>query len=231
MHKPTVLESVLALFAGRARAAAIYGDLLELAATRPRTSFWIGYLRTLLSLSWRSLAAFFAGAIVFAFLYDRLVFPYMWFFAMDHPHIGEPLGDASLMLCFLLPFAAIRYGLRDRAVQLAFAAALVSAGVLLLGLGWLLPEFWLAFVLLIAVCIVASTPWRTSLVPLAASCTVGAAIMESFWHMGGFSVAVPGLRTLFPVFPALVDTLATAIIYSWIHRRMHRPQLIGAAHA
>jgi hypothetical protein len=226
--RPSILESLLALFAGRDRAAAIYGDLIEMAAARGRFWFAAAYARTLLSLTWRPLTAFFAGAILYAFLNDRLVFPAMWFFAMSHPHLGEPIGDVTLALFFLVPFAAIRYGLRDRVVQLALASVLLAIGVVFIGLAWDIPEAWIAFGLLASVCIVAATPWRRLLVPLAVSCTLGAIILEISFYVDW---AVPGLRSLFPVLPAFFDVLAMAIVFSWSHRRFQRSQFAGAAHA
>jgi len=231
MPKTSISESLLALFAGRDRAAAIYGDLTEMAATRSRLWFAAAYARTLLSLTWRPLTAFFAGAILYAFLYDRLVFPAMFVFALAHLHIGELIGDVTLALFFLVPFAAIRYGLRDRVVQLAFASVPVAVGVVFIGLAWSIPEVWIAFGLLVPISIVAATPWRRSLVPLAVSCTLGAIVLETSFHVRGFDWAVPGLRSLFPVLPAFFDVLAMAILFSWSHRRFQRRQFAGAAHA
>jgi hypothetical protein len=228
MSKRPFAESLLALTAGRTRAAAIYGDLLELAATRGRTSFWRGYCSTLISLSWRPLAAFSAGTAVFVVLYESL-FMGLWFFAMDHPHMGESFGDATFQLWFLVPFAAVRYGIRDRPVQVAFTALLVATGCLTLLFS--VPEIWILLVWLAAFGIATATPWRRSLIPLAVSCTVGAGITEIFFHVGHLDWAIPGLPQSFPVLPSLIDMLAVSILFSWTHRRFHRSQNIGAAHA
>jgi hypothetical protein len=231
MPKTSISESLLALFAGRDRAAAIYGDLTEMAATRSRLWFAAAYIRTLIALTWRPLTAFFVGAILFAFLGDRLTFPVMFGFALSYPHISEPFGDVIFVLFFLVPFAAIRYGLRDRVVQLALTFLLLAIGVVFLGLAWSIPEFGIALGLLAPVSIVAATPWRRSLVPLAVSCTLGAIVLEASFHLRGFDWAVPGLRSLFPVLPMLFAFLALAIIFSWCHRRFQRSQFTGAAHA
>jgi hypothetical protein len=226
-HLP-VAESLLALFAGRPRAAAIYGDLLELAATSGRTSFRRAYFNTLVSLTWRPLTGFFIGAIVFALFYDYLVFPMLFVFALGNPHLGEPFGDASLQLCFLLPFAAVRYGVRDRVVQLTFVTLLVAAGVFVL---WFLPETWIAPALLAVVCVVVSIPWWRSLIPLVVSCMVGAAIMEGLGNVGYLYWAIPGLRSSFPVLPAFLNMLVVAFVFSWIHRRLKSSPIAGATHA
>ena len=52
MHKTPIAEWLLARIAGRERAAAIVGDLEELAATRGWLWFWIEYVRSLISLGW-----------------------------------------------------------------------------------------------------------------------------------------------------------------------------------
>jgi len=230
-------ELVLALFAGRERTAAIYGDLLELAATRPRTSFWTGYFRTLMSLSWRPLTAFLTGASFFAILSYNLVFPILFFFAMGHPHFGEAFGDATLQLWFLVPFAVIRFGIRDRAVQLAFAVSLISTGVLFLDLFYpvLFPEGtserYIGFVLLAPICFAILSPWRRFLIPVAASCAAGSAVAECFYRLSGLDWAIPGLQQLFPVVPTLFDALVVAIVFSWIHRLQRHAQIAGGVHA
>jgi hypothetical protein len=225
-------ESILALIAGRDRATAIYGDLLELAATRPRTSFWIGYFRTLMSLSWRPLTAFLTAAIVCAMLYDSQGFG-LWICAVAFPHLGPPLADVILLLWFLVPFAAIRYGFRDRPVQLAFAASAVSTSGLFLAL-WSSPsEVWMVLTLLAALCIAASAPWRRSLVPVAASCAFGTALMEGLDRVGYFNraIEIPGLQRLSPVLPLLSVMLIVSVLFSWLHRRLPRHQLAGGSHA
>ena len=231
--KRSLSESLLALFAGRERAAAIYGDLLELAASRPRTSFWTGYFRTLTSLSWRPLTAFFAAAIVCVILYDSQGMG-LWICAVAYPHVGPPLADVILLLWFLVPFAAIRFGLRDRVVQIAFAASIVTTSALFLDLWYSPSEVWAALLLLAASCIAVSTPWRRSLVPVAATCAVGAALMEGLDRVGYFNHfdwAIPGLQRLSPVLQLLSVMLIVSVSFSWLHHRISRPQLTGATHA
>jgi hypothetical protein len=50
MRKNPFAETVLALFAGRERGTAIYGDLAELGTGRGRVWFAAAYLRTLVAL-------------------------------------------------------------------------------------------------------------------------------------------------------------------------------------
>lgn len=65
MPRTHLPEWLLACAAGRTRAAAIYGDLLELAQTRGRLWFWAAYLRTLAQLFWRPAIAFLLGYLVY----------------------------------------------------------------------------------------------------------------------------------------------------------------------
>ena len=58
MHNAPATEWLLARLTTPTRAAAIMGDLDELAATRARLWFWIAYTRTLISLGWRTPVAF-----------------------------------------------------------------------------------------------------------------------------------------------------------------------------
>ncbi len=66
----SVAELLLALFTGREQATVIYGDLIEMAATRGHLWFAAAYARTLISLSWRILVALFVAEIARQFLFD-----------------------------------------------------------------------------------------------------------------------------------------------------------------
>jgi hypothetical protein len=183
-------------------------------------------------LSWRPLTAFLAGAAVCVILYDSQGMG-LWICAVAYPHLGPALADVILLLWFLVPFAAIRYGLRDRPVQLAFAASVISTSTLFLAL-WSSPtEVWVALVVLAACCIAASTPWRRSLIPVAASCAFGAALMECLDRVGyfDFNWAIPGLQRLSPVLPLLSVMLIVSVVFSWLHSRLRPSQLAGGIHA
>ncbi len=215
MPKTTLAELLLALLAGRERAAAIYGDLLELAAARPRASFWSSYFVTLLSLSWRPLTAFLSGGLVFAMLWDRLGFP-IFLFAITHSYSGAPIADTTILLWFLVPFSAVMYGIRDRDVQLALAASLVAPGVMVLdaGLGDRALAVCVAFVVIAAMCMVVSRGWRRPLISLVVSCAVGVATQESLDHIG--KLAMPAI--------AAVDMVAVCLVFSWMHHHLRRPR-------
>jgi len=130
MQKPSAAEWLLGCFAGRTRAAAILGDLTELAATRGRLWFWTAYARTLFSLTWRILLALVAATIGRQILVNSLHI-HIWHTLATWDTSGQFLLNSMgpLLFCimetlwFVLPFAAVRYGVRDRFVQLTFAVA------------------------------------------------------------------------------------------------------------
>jgi hypothetical protein len=138
-------ESILALFAGRARAEAILGDLTEMALTRGRLWFWIAYARTLVSLTWRIVLALFVADIGRQMIFDLFHLyirhtPDAWRDATDSwldllNSTGPVLACIMSTLWFVLPFAAVRYGLRDRFVQLTFAVA-VGTTLAFLAIPW-----------------------------------------------------------------------------------------------
>jgi hypothetical protein len=127
-------EALLALIAGPARAAAILGDLTEMAATRGGLWFFAAYARTLVALTWRIVLALLVADIGRELMFNLAnlyfhVTPPTWR-TTDAPHLLGSMGP--LMACimstlwFALPFAAVRYGVRDRFVRLTFALALGS---------------------------------------------------------------------------------------------------------
>jgi len=147
MRKGSAAEWMLERAAGDVRGVAIYGDLLELAATRGRVWFWMAYVRTLVALTWRTPAAFACGTVVFAAMFRlRPTLPRMWWLwwaGMHHPYLTRGTRYVALSLWFLLPFVATRYGLQDRFVRLAIAVgAMVTLAVLLPVLPLLLGGEW-----------------------------------------------------------------------------------------
>jgi hypothetical protein len=133
MPNTSPAEWLLALFAGSERAAAIMGDLDELAATRGRVWFAAAYARTLLTFTWRivlALAVAMAGRQIFVnSFHDYMAHtPAAWRDTTGSwldllNYSGPLLAFITSTLWFLLPFAAVRYGRRDRFVRLTFAVA------------------------------------------------------------------------------------------------------------
>lgn len=193
---PNLPESLLTLIAGRPRAAAIVGDLAEMAATRGRLWFWTAYARTLLSLSWRVVLALLVADIARELIF-QLAGAYMrhapatWR-TSDAPQVlgsmGPLLACVMSTLWFALPFAAVRYGLRDRFVQFTFAIA-VGTTVTFLFIPWA-SLVCAALTLTLAIAALASNTWRkpsevllwtgaAGLMTIAASAAVGGQWLRS----------------------------------------------------
>src|ERR1019366_9589040 len=121
-------EWLLARLTTPDRAAAILGDLTEISATRGRLWFWTAYARTIISLGWRTPAAFLFGYFAFELM--------MWLVPMWIRHTPpawsstslnfarmDPLVDAvTVPLWFALPYGLVRYGMRDRFVRISCVA-------------------------------------------------------------------------------------------------------------
>lgn len=137
MPSTSSAQWIIARLAGPSVAASIVGDLLETAAQRGNVWFWLSVTRIAICYIWRPaiafVAAFYVGlfwrkfAIVsfvhaghvprelVAFAWwdpSDALFPLMWF--------GTVLWTASL-------YAAIRYGLRDKLVQLGLGLCCLVA--------------------------------------------------------------------------------------------------------
>jgi len=181
MPKPSISESFLALVAGPDRAAAILGDLTEMAATRGCLWFAAAYLRTLFSLTWRLVLALFVADVGRQLIFDLFhlylrISPAAWRTTLSPAFLnssGPLLACIVSTLWFTLPFAAVRYGLRDRFVQLTFAVA-VGATVAFLFIPWAsLPVA--AATLALAAAALTSTTWRKPFEVLA--CTAAAGLL------------------------------------------------------
>ncbi len=171
-------EWLLARVAGPDRAAAIMGDLEELAATRGRLWFWIAYARTLITLGWRTPVAFVAGSAGF--------FLMMSFFSTllrnpgpnrtAHMASVDILANAAVLstgfllvfsvsVWFATPFAILRFGFRDRMAQLYGVFFLLAAPLFFHSN----PVSLVCALLTLAVIFAAlfSKPWRRPMVVIA----------------------------------------------------------------
>src|ERR1035437_8801804 len=109
MSKP-LTEALLARVTDSTRAAAILGDLEELAATRGRLWFWTAYARTIISLAWRPPAAFLLGYFAFELMMCLVPMwirhtPPVWSSTSLNFARMDPLVDAvTVPLWFALPY-------------------------------------------------------------------------------------------------------------------------------
>jgi hypothetical protein len=187
MPNTSPAESLLALVAGRERAAAIFGDLTEMAATRGRLWFVAAYLRTLVALTWRIVLALFVADIGRQTIFDLFHLylrhtPTAWRDATGSwldllNSTGPLLACIMSTLWFALPFAAVRYGLRDRFVQLTFVVAMGTTVAFLA-----IPFTSLvcaAATLVLAIAAFASRTWRKPLEVLLWSGAAGLAMIAA----------------------------------------------------
>jgi hypothetical protein len=189
-------EWLLARVAGpdlcAARAAAIYGDLLEISATRGRLWFWTSYIRTLVTLGWRAPVAFLLALASVRSM--CLIYP-MWVqYELRHltseRQVGMFLGQLAVVsgpllnaiamcLWFALPYVWMRFGLRDRLTQFACVLFLCTLPVPSLRV-WLI-DVSSIITLLVLVAALFSSLWRRPLIVLALTfATAIAAIITCF---------------------------------------------------
>ena len=169
MNKMPSTEALLALIAGPGRAAAILGDLTEMAATRGRLWFFAAYVRTLVALTWRIPVGLFVAEIARQTIFDLFHIymnytPASWRTTLSPPFLnsmGPLLACIMSTLWFALPFAAVRYGLRDRFVLLTFVIA-VGTTVTFLFIPWA-SLLCAAATLALAGAALISTTWRKPL--------------------------------------------------------------------
>ena len=163
-------EWIIARLTGRSRATGIVGDLLEAATRRGASWFWLSVAGIVLSLIWRRAVAFLAA---FYIGLAWRVFAMRAFYHAGHPgprlHPWSPweplfsivwLGAALSMAA---SYSAIRYGLRDKFVQLAWGfCGLITIVVLC----WRMPvgtAATIALTLAVLVASVRSAKWSGAL--------------------------------------------------------------------
>ena len=249
MLKPSLPESLLALFAGRDRAAAMYGDLTEMAATRGRLWFFAAYIRTLISFTWRIVVALFVADIARQFIFDLFHLymrhtPAVWRDAtgsfVDLLNLSGPLLACVMStLWFALPFAVVRYGRRDPFVRLT---AVVAAGTTIASLA--IP--WISLLAATAVLALAgaaflSSRWRKPFEVLTWTSAAGLLSLAAFTvlsrrFLSQHSAIAHGLGSHPHAVDAMVfsfqgSLLLVAIVCSRLHRWLLRPDSAGGAHA
>jgi hypothetical protein len=178
---PNFSESLLARLTDPDRAAAIYGDLTELAATRGRLWFWLAYTRTVVALGWRTPAAIVVAILLTTYLRGPIAFrltPH-WLFQIralrlsdqQHPYLSHFCWTVSLSVMFcawiVFPYVAVRFGLRNRLTYLSGLLLLFATPVDSLN-----PRVYEVTGLLVALIIVAalaSPLWRWQMIFFAAN--------------------------------------------------------------
>lgn len=244
--RTTPTEWLLARIAGRERAAAMMGDLTEMAATRSRLWFCMAYVHTLVSLGWRTPVAFVVGSagffLMMSFLSALLRNPGPNRTA--HMASGDILANAAVLstgcllvfstsVWFAAPFAMLRFGFRDRMAQLYGVFFLLAAPLFFHSN----PVSLVCALLTLAVIFAAlfSKPWRRPMVVIA---TMSVAVLVSLtacndlatkiyhpkFHLKTGPVATGASPVVFNLLSWLVVRLSFAVallIAAFVCTRMH----------
>jgi hypothetical protein len=246
MRKIPLAEWLLARLTTPDRAAAILGDLTEMAITRGRLWFVAAYLCTLISLGWRTPVAVLAAIVSVKYL-RRSALPRLIYAIHFH---GPPLfaGRYSRLAIFswivsvsalhflwiVFPYVAIRFGLRNRLTYLAGTLFLFAIPVYTLR-----PQVYqltgLACALII-IAALASPLWRRQMIFLAANYPVAILVYyvcyyAAIAHSPGmghdpFPLSVFGMRIDDPVAIAV-----TVMIGPPLYRWLLQPRSTKVAHA
>jgi len=224
MPKLTPAEWLLARITNPARAAAIMGDLEELAATRNRLWFWTAYTRTLAILSWRIVVAIVIAMSLYQLLGNTLFHTHMRH-APPGPHLPMLLifWFEPSFPWFVLPFAVMLFGLHDRFVHLTAIAALGTTIAFLF-----LPRFSFAGVVitlaLITLALLLSGWWKPAAVLAATAafafwCGIAAGHLSMFLRSHDYIPAYGhGIAGLEPMLAFRGSMLASAYLCARLHR-------------
>jgi hypothetical protein len=124
-----IAERLIGCFTGKQRASAAVGDLVEMRPEKGALWFWTGILGILFSLTWRRsvgfVAALFVGTRLLGVFQMRLIGIHTEHRPPEYPWmpVFSVLSGAGVVLCMVLVYAGIRYGLRDKLAQLVLAWA------------------------------------------------------------------------------------------------------------
>jgi hypothetical protein len=228
MRKPLPTEWLLAHVVGPDRAAAIYGDLLELAEIRGSLWFWTAYTRTLVRLCWRLSAAFLLGYVCYIVVSPTVRGVWTLFETYPSPW-SSILQWVVKPLWFLAPYALVRYGRRDRLAQVVSLLFLLIAA----GSYSYIYAVWVTMTAIAVSGLIAASffaGWRRP-----AAATVALVIL---------GMAAPGIRNLLlpPIFKPGMSIYPTlfrldlpvlillAAVCSGLHSRLLRPRLEEGVH-
>lgn len=249
MRKSGFAEWLLRCAADEDRGTAIYGDLTEMAVTRGDVWFWFEYARTLVALTWRTIAGFVLGFAVFAVVsgfqfgndWQRFVyfhFPHRWRRipygregSLIYNFLYRVLSGANTTVCLLTSYAAMKYGVRDKMVRAAFAVGLMLTSAMALTRAWPVALSLVAASVVTTACALLVSEWRGAFATVAASLAVGTAITYCLlWseravliHFSGYRLPLFRHRLLgffLDFWPIVVlDMALLAVITGRLHQR------------
>lgn len=229
MPNATAAEWLIARFTDRSRASAIVGDLLEVTPQQESPLFWLSVLGVLLSLTWRSIAAF-GGALLCMCLLHALTEPHhapirSLFLAHPPPDTWIPFLSLFALIVDSLwmatPYALIRYGLHDRFAQVTLVLCVPFTLILFF---WFVPTILFTSLGIVAVILLVSMSFvqpRKAVLALTAATALGYVglrttiyLSERYLELAGPSVTRTAVvRGSLPFFVALIFIAAC----SWTH--------------
>jgi hypothetical protein len=160
MHSSSIAEWIVARFTDEQRAVSMVGDLVELEPQKGPLWFWLSLIRVVISLAWRRSLAFIVAPYAGLWMLGKLAAALQNSYLRHAPPgtWGVP-GNLQLLpivgafLWILLPYTAIRYGVRDRLTQLVLALVGMITAVVY---GWGQP-IALAVCIALGVCVLAAS--------------------------------------------------------------------------
>lgn len=252
MRRTGIAEWVLRRAAGAERGTAMYGDLTEMRATRGRIWFWFAYARTLLFFTWRTPVAVGTAIISVKYIRSR-VFTRLLGTYFTSPNYGRIYENRMLVqrhlffshiswavsltavnvLWIVLPYAAIRFGPRNRLTILSGVLFLLGLPVYTFHPQVFIPTGVTMSLIIIAA--LASRRWRRQMMFLIASYPVFPLVFYfciahpalAIFRHGPFPRSVVGMRVDEPIAIAILAMLCP-LLYRWL-LQPRRPE--GAAHA
>jgi hypothetical protein len=227
-------EWLLARFAGRDRASAILGDLLEVSTTRGRVWFWTAYIHTLISLGWRApvafLCAYSCSNSYWLLTAIRASMHWLFHWVPLAGHVNhmpleirlDPLVSPLYGLHFLAPFVLVCFGLRDRLTRLAlvlFLGILPTYSNRLAGLS--VVEVFAAIAVLVALCL---REWRRPLLVLALCLMPRYALVEALQYSYQPAHRAIFLHHPFSYLTLTLSSIVAAVLCLWLNRLLLRPR-------
>jgi hypothetical protein len=231
---PNLPEWFLARLTTPDRAAAILGDLTEMAATRSRLWFVAAYARTLITLGWRAPVALVVAITSISFMFPKL-FPWLTnhrthmrdagLFGEYNLHVRFVTWNISFgiaqALIFALPFVFVRYGRHNRLTQLTCALFLIIIPVYTLR-PWVI-DLSGGLTLLAVIAALLSRLWRKPMIVLAATCVTANAVRATYFILinDAYRPKVLALHSWVNAYNAVSFVLAT-IVCLYLHRTLLR---------
>lgn len=248
MRSATLVESLVRMVEGHDRAAALLGDIVEIAQTRGRLWFAFAILRVLVSRLWRPVAGFIA--LLYAshwLLFSSQIFLY-GIHAQHRPAVlWEPFFSVVIGIAGVLTgsafFSAIRYGLDDLYTRLALTLASICALVIF---AWWFPGVpYVCVALFVALfvffCLRVQRLWAlfTAALTVLVSFAVylsGVFVLEYYQYailhlriLGSRELDEhPSLNWLGFIFLGVVPAVAISLTCSFMHRRARQRVLPSA---